>query len=730
MGMIFKGLTFGGVNSLDYGIFITGEAVYNAPERSVTSIEIEGRNGDLLIDNGRFLNIEIKYPAGCFAETQEDFKQKIESFRNAIISQISYQRLTDDYNPDEYRLAVYKSGLDVSVAVLHQGGEFNLTFDCKPQRFLTSGETERSIPEWSDLHTDSGSLVTVDNSSGEYAVKSLSTAIVPQQDLNGYDQPWAGGAGKNKLPVLKSTTTINTVTFTVSSDGTITANGTPTANTYFYFLGEGSDALNVPDGEYILTGCPAGGSSSTYYLQANNGSWRSDYGSGVTFTSTSQNVKSIGIAIKSGVQVNNLVFKPMLRLSSESDATWEPYTNICPITGFDSVSVTRTGKNLLNPNDSVIGIFWNGNPSPSHARLVIPCEPSTDYVLSMNGTNVLNSICLKTTGRVPAINKGDEIINAMPYSFTTGAQDIYIVIQFESSYYIHQEDIDNLKLQLEHGSTVTEYEPFGTEYTVSFGSAGTVYGGTLDVVSGQLTVTYKSFTFDGTQAVTDRISSQNRVYYQISDMATGSFYSDNNVMCNRLEKVASVSSDATAPPAIVIGYNSKYVYIQGVKNIGGANITDLASLNTWVSANNIVITYPLATPLTYQLTPTQILLMLGNNYLWGNITDISVEYGNGGFYLNNPTLFDSKPLLIVSGYGILGIGSQSITIENGYPSQVVYIDCESMEAWTESGGVKAPANDLIQNAGDAFPVLTSGMNAISLASTISEVKITPRWWRI
>ena len=721
MGMIFKGLTFGGVNSLDYGIFITGEAVYNAPERSVTSIEIEGRNGDLLIDNGRFLNIEIKYPAGCFAETQEDFKQKIESFRNAIISQISYQRLTDDYNPDEYRLAVYKSGLDVSVAVLHQGGEFNLTFDCKPQRFLTSGETERSIPEWSDLHTDSGSIVTIDNSSGEYAVKSLSASIEPQQDLNGYDNPWAGGAGKNKLPVLKSTTTINTVKFTVSSDGTITANGTPTANTYFYFLGEGSDTLNVPDGEYILTGCPAGGSSSTYYLQANNGSWRSDYGNGVTFTSTSQNVKSIGIAIKSGVQVNNLVFKPMLRLSSESDATWEPYENICPITGFDSVSVTRTGKNLLNPDDSVIGIFWNGNPSPSHARLVIPCEPSTDYVLSMNGTNVLNSICLKTTGRVPAINKGDEIINAMPYSFTTGAQDIYIVIQFESSYYIHQEDIDNLKLQLEHGSTVTAYEPFGTEYTVSFGSAGTVYGGTLDVVSGQLTVTHGiklvnelSWTYADTPS---------RCSAHITDIKRASGARRTTLLSSEYVCVDDGRALADVP--------NGSIYNTGTSDwvtIVDARYTTADAFTTAQGSQQIV--YPLATPLTYQLTPTQILLMLGNNYLWGNITDISVEYGNGGFYLNNPTLFDSKPLLIVSGYGTLGIGSQSITIENGYPSQVVYIDCESMEAWTESGGVKSPANDLIQNAGDAFPVLTSGMNAISLASTISEVKITPRWWRV
>ena len=188
--------------------------------------------------------------------------------------------------------------------------------------------------------TYTGTQISVNTPAISDATKA-EVALKAKQTLNGYSYPWPGGAGKNKLPVLKSTTTINNVTFTVSSDGIITANGTATANTYFYFLGQGSDALNVPDGEYILTGCPAGGSSSTYYLQANNGSWRNDYGSGVTFTSTSQNVKSIGIAIKSGVQVNNLVFKPMLRLSSESDATWQPYTNICPITGSDSVTLYK-----------------------------------------------------------------------------------------------------------------------------------------------------------------------------------------------------------------------------------------------------------------------------------------------------------------------------------------------------------------------------------------------------
>lgn len=140
MGIIFKELSFGGINSMTYGIYITGEAVWNAPERSVTNIEIAGKNGDLTIDNGRFFNIDVTYPAGCFADNMSDFKTKIESFRNVICSKKSYQRLADEYNPDEFRLGIFKTGFDVTAVNMHQAGEFTLTFDCKPQRFLTSGE--------------------------------------------------------------------------------------------------------------------------------------------------------------------------------------------------------------------------------------------------------------------------------------------------------------------------------------------------------------------------------------------------------------------------------------------------------------------------------------------------------------------------------------------------------------------------------------------------------------
>lgn len=142
---IFKSFTFDGINSLDKGVYITGEAVYNAPERVVEMIEIPGKNGALAIDQGRFTNIEVTYPAGAYAKSQADFAEKIREIRNILASRYTYKRIEDEYNPDEYRLGLYKSGLDVAAVAYQIAGEFKITFDCKPQRFLKSGEEPQTF---------------------------------------------------------------------------------------------------------------------------------------------------------------------------------------------------------------------------------------------------------------------------------------------------------------------------------------------------------------------------------------------------------------------------------------------------------------------------------------------------------------------------------------------------------------------------------------------------------
>ena len=139
IGQIYNTLTYGGINSGDYGIYITGEAVYDAPEKNVTVISVPARNGDIIIDKGNFANIDVKYKAGTFGADQQDFRQRLGRFRNALKAQSGYQRLTDTYHPEQYRMGIFNDAFEVKA---EQGvaGEFELVFNCKPQRWLTDGE--------------------------------------------------------------------------------------------------------------------------------------------------------------------------------------------------------------------------------------------------------------------------------------------------------------------------------------------------------------------------------------------------------------------------------------------------------------------------------------------------------------------------------------------------------------------------------------------------------------
>lgn len=130
-------LTFAGKSSHDFGIRISGEGTYNRPERNCKEYEVAGRNGTLLIDEGNFKNLPVTYPAYII----DGMPDKVEAFANYMGSFAGYQRLEDTYSPETFRMAQYKSGLEVkSHGYMNRQGEFDIVFNCKPQRFLKSGE--------------------------------------------------------------------------------------------------------------------------------------------------------------------------------------------------------------------------------------------------------------------------------------------------------------------------------------------------------------------------------------------------------------------------------------------------------------------------------------------------------------------------------------------------------------------------------------------------------------
>lgn len=150
--MGIRTFTFGGTSSGDYNMFITSASTYGAPERAVEMLEIPGRNGHYALDQGRFENVEVTYHVVVHDNNNTSFQAGMSDVRNWLCSQIGYQRLEDDYNANEYRMAVYRGGLEVEGEdTFWNGAEFDIVFDCKPQRWLTSGETAVTVADGGTL---------------------------------------------------------------------------------------------------------------------------------------------------------------------------------------------------------------------------------------------------------------------------------------------------------------------------------------------------------------------------------------------------------------------------------------------------------------------------------------------------------------------------------------------------------------------------------------------------
>lgn len=164
-------------------------------------------------------------------------------------------------------------------------------------------------------------------------------AICP---ITGSDGVTVKRTGKNllKYPYSASSDTINGVTYTVNSDGTVTlVSGTATAEVAIT-LQSASNLSHLIGHEVTLSGTPSGGSATTYWLQwylSTDNRTSVEYGSGVTFTPT-LTTGNIAIRVKNGytIPTGGLVFKPMIRMASIAGDTYEPYTSDSLSTQFGS----------------------------------------------------------------------------------------------------------------------------------------------------------------------------------------------------------------------------------------------------------------------------------------------------------------------------------------------------------------------------------------------------------
>lgn len=128
--------TWNGVNCATYDIICSNGGTYDAPESDVENIEIPGRNGTLTVDNKRYKNAPGRFQ--CYV--RKNFAKNAGAIRAWLKSSRGYCRLEDDAHPYEFRLAKYVNSVQFEPMYTDREAEFEITFDCAPQRFLKSGE--------------------------------------------------------------------------------------------------------------------------------------------------------------------------------------------------------------------------------------------------------------------------------------------------------------------------------------------------------------------------------------------------------------------------------------------------------------------------------------------------------------------------------------------------------------------------------------------------------------
>jgi hypothetical protein len=160
----------------------------------------------------------------------------------------------------------------------------------------------------------------------------------------------------------------------------------------------------------------------------------------------------------------------------------------------------------------------------------------------------------------------------------------------------------------------------GTEIPISWESeAGTIYGGSLDVTNGILTVNRKRVVYDGTNATWRMytVSGVIRMQTQVADMLNvgGITYNGEYVVIGNIGKTQM-------PDAIGVVRN----YQQRLWYYPPAGIDTVESFNAWLVENNLEVVYLIAEPVTYQLTHTEVKSLLGQNNIYADTGDTSVEY--------------------------------------------------------------------------------------------------------
>ena len=129
---------FNGISSEDLHIQVQTEPSYDFPEKDYEVTHVPGRNGDIVIDQGSWQNVSRKYNLAMDAG-KISYTEVASKLVQWLHSASGYARLEDSYEPDFYRMAMYKDSGSIS-NIYNKAGQIEIEFTCKPQRYFKSGE--------------------------------------------------------------------------------------------------------------------------------------------------------------------------------------------------------------------------------------------------------------------------------------------------------------------------------------------------------------------------------------------------------------------------------------------------------------------------------------------------------------------------------------------------------------------------------------------------------------
>lgn len=129
---------FNGISSQDLHIQVQTEPDYDFPEKDYEVTHVPGRNGDIVIDQGSWQNVSRKYNLAMDA-LKISYTEVASKLVQWLHSASGYARLEDSYEPDFYRMAMYKDSGSIT-NIYNKAGQIEVEFTCKPQRYFKSGE--------------------------------------------------------------------------------------------------------------------------------------------------------------------------------------------------------------------------------------------------------------------------------------------------------------------------------------------------------------------------------------------------------------------------------------------------------------------------------------------------------------------------------------------------------------------------------------------------------------